>query len=244
MNILLPCACVHVLMCTHVCVCVHECCQDLFSVSLNLYMPLHQYHHLSLQKALKSHRMILSTSSFCDNSIRLVYIYRDPDCDFNGNCLKPGKLYFAESSSSWIKCFVNYYVCSPSRALFSAYRSFVPSECLCLSISSSFGRRQRVVASIWPPVVRCQQAVQLILGLFCQPSLQNSRNSSVGLVCLWLSYILGNFLEGNVSETGDSFVSSFLSYMPLFDTLASISKITITRARPDTVGGSPRRNGM
>lgn len=147
MNILLPCACVHVLMCTHVCVCVHECCQDLFSVSLNLYMPLHQYHHLSLQKALKSHRMILSTSSFCDNSIRLVYIYRDPDCDFNGNCLKPGKLYFAESSSSWIKCFVNYYVCSPSRALFSAYRSFVPSECLCLSISSSFGRRQRVVGS-------------------------------------------------------------------------------------------------
>lgn len=62
------------------------------------------------------------------------------------------------------------------------------------------------------------------------------RNSSEGLVCLWLFYILGNFLIGNVSETRDSFVSSFLSYRPLFDILASISKITLTRVRPDTVG--------
>lgn len=62
------------------------------------------------------------------------------------------------------------------------------------------------------------------------------RNSSEGLVCPWLFYILGNFLVGNVSETRDRFVSFFLSYVPLFDILASISKVALTRARPDTVG--------
>ena len=62
------------------------------------------------------------------------------------------------------------------------------------------------------------------------------QNSFKGLVYLWLFYILGNFLIDNVSETRDRFVSSFLSYMPLFNILASISKITLTRARPDTVG--------
>lgn len=75
-----------------------ECCQVLCSVSsIPIYVPapIPPPKH-----ALKSPRMTLSTSFFCDNSLRLVYIYREPVCDFNSNCLKPGKLYFAESSNS------------------------------------------------------------------------------------------------------------------------------------------------
>lgn len=186
--------------------------------------------------------MILSTSFFCDNSLRLVYIYIEPDCDFNSNCLKPGKLYFAESSNSWIK-----YVSSITT---SAFLHIFSLQILCafwvslhkhllflreMTNSSGFHLNSCCLLSAGS-VTDSGSALSTV------PA-ELPRNSSEGLVCLWLLYILGNFLVGNVSETRDNFVSSFLSYMPLFNMLASILKITLTRARRDTVGGSPHSKG-